>query len=489
LVLPSARAREPVPEADTIKLRINGEYELRQSLLTSYRLAPLDAGSAQLPQNARLYHWLRLRPLLLVGTHWEVRAEADFPRGMIYGQELSGVPDSGTDFERPQPMSGQLRVLKVTVRGKLGELSVGHTPAQLGMGLLDNDGDQPRWFGTPDRAATFERVELISGEPSSTLRLGATAELLFDDVRLSLLDGDQLWRVGLSARFAPSNRAWLKLLTRYETLRARDGREGVQTFVFDASGGFRARLRGKTTELFSEYEAAYQVGTAREPTAWAGTDSDSAVLALAGALRVGVAHEKVLAERRFAQLVVSLEWGLASGDADPTDHDVNRFVVASNHAVGLLLFGELMRFKTSRAQALLAEQAPEAGSARMFGLATSGGIAGATYLNPVLQVRPLPDLSLALGLVVASATTRVVDPSRVAADGERRNYDGGSVLGRSLGSELDLGGELRLPLDSPLELRLSLQGAVAFPGSAFEDEQGNGLGTQALGTAGLGLTF
>ncbi len=489
LVRATTRAAEPVPEPDTIKVRINGEYEARQSLLTSYRLAAIEGSAAKQEQNARLYHWLRLRPLLLVGTHWEVRAEADFPRGMIYGTELTHLPDTGTDFERAQPVSGQLRMLRVTARGKLGEISLGHTPAQLGMGILDNDGDQARSFGTPDRAPTFERLQLTSGEPSSKLRLSAAAELLFDDTRLALVDGDQLWRVGLSARFAPSERAWLELLTRYETLGARDGRRGAQAFVFDVSGGFRAAIRGTDGEIFGAYEAAYRIGNVDEPTAFAGTGSESSLLALGGAARVGVARMQTKANQRFAQLVVSLDWGLASGDEDPTDHDVNRFVMARNHGVGLLLFGELMRFKTSRAQALLAEQDPEAGNARVFGLATTGGIAGATYLNPVVVVRPDPQLDLSLGLVVASATGHVVDPSRVATDGERRNFDGGSVLGRSLGSELDLGARLRVPLDPPMQLRLSVEGGVAFPGSAFDDEQGHGLGTQALGTAGIGLTF
>jgi hypothetical protein len=40
-----------------------------------------------------------------------------------------------------------------------------------------------------------------------------------------------------------------------------------------------------------------------------------------------------------------------------------------------------------------------------------------------------------------------------------------------------------------MELRLSVEAGVAFPGSAFEDAAGNGRGTQAITTAGLGLTF
>ena len=248
-------------------------------------------------------------------------------------------------------------------------------------------------------------------------------------------------------------------------------------------------MPGRAGELFGEYEAIYAVGDVSEPTALAGRGGDRAVVGLAAATRVGLALERTENYRRFAHLVASLEWGMASGDADPTDDELHRFVINGNHGVGLLLFSELMRFKTSRAQALLEGVDPAAGRARVFGLATRGGVAGATYLNPVLLLRPTPDLTLKLGGVVASTTTNVVDPSRLARSGARENFDGGSPLGRSLGSELDVGGELSVPLDPPMQLRLSIEAAVAFPGSAFDDAEGHGLGTQAISTAGLGLTF
>jgi hypothetical protein len=115
-------------------------------------------------------------------------------------------------------------------------------------------------------------------------------------------------------------------------------------------------------------------------------------------------------------------------------------------------------------------------------------VAGAAYLNPVILVRPSPDFTLKLGAVVASTTGAFVDPSRIQS-GARRNFDGGSPAGRSLGTELDAGAEIALPIFAPNALRLSIEGALAFPGSAFDDAEGRALGTQALSTVGLGLTF
>jgi hypothetical protein len=327
-----------------------------------------------------------------------------------------------------------------------------------------------------------------SGSGDSTLRIGAAGDVLASDGRLSLTDGDQLLRVGLSASYAPSPRAHLDFLARYETLAKRDARGGAQNLLFDLSGAFRSPLPGRAGEVFGEYELAYRVGDVSEPTAL-GTGDDQSLACLAFATRAGVALERVENYRRFANLVVSLEWGMASGDADPTDDELHRFVMNPNHGVGMILFGEILRFKTSRAQALLASKDLAAGNARVEGLATRGGVAGANYLNPVLLVRPTPDLALKIGGVVASATTNVIDPGALAANGTRQNFDGGTPRGRSLGTELDLGGELTLPLDAPLLVRLSLEGAVAFPGSAFNAENGRRLGTQALTIAGLGLTF
>lgn len=493
VALPSTRAREALPEPKAVKVRIDGEYEVRQSVLTALPLPVFDESPPTLDQASRLFHWLRLRGLLLLSTHAEVRAEVDLPRGMIYGRELQAVPDNGTDFDHIQPVRVQPRVLRATARSSLGELTFGHTTTQLGMGLVDADGDQPRWFGTPDRPATYERLALRSGTADSSLRVGASGDLLFDDGRLSLANGDHALRFGLNVRFAPHPRVHSELTARYETLAKRNGWGGAEAFFADLSGGFRSPIAGRSGEFFGEYEAAYRVGTVSEPTAFGAAGDGQSLATLAFAARAGVALERVENFRRFAHVVASLEWGIASGDADPTDDELHRFVMNPNHGVGLILFSEVLRFKTSRAQALLLRAAGNSGRARVQGLASGGGVAGASYLNPVVLVRPTPDLTFKLGAVVASATTSVVDPSALAGapDGQRtrRNFDGGSPLGRALGTELDLGGELAVPLDAPLLLRLSVEAGVAFPGSAFADAEGHGLGTQAITTAGLGLTF
>lgn len=487
VALPTTQASMPEPEPETIKVRLHGEYELRQSFLSALPLgqAPPNGGDRErLAQTSRLFHWMRLRGRALFGERAELRIEADAPHGLVYGEALELVPDSGTDFERIQPVRATPRMLRLTLRSQVGEVSLGHTTTQLGLGLVDADGDQPRWFGIPYQPATYERVQLLSGSQGSTLRVGAAADLLFKDGVLSLLDGDRLLRVGLSARYAPNPGTHLDLLARYESLAQRDARRGAQLVVLDLSGGLRRRIPGSAGEVFADFEAVYRVGAVNEPTAFAVGD-DQALAAGAFATRAGVALEREHDLRRFAHLVASLEWGMASGDADPSDDELHRFVMNPNHGVGLILFSEILRFKSARSQA----QRDFGSEQRLERASTRGGVAGATYLNPVLAYRPLPDLTLKVGAVVASATSAWVDPVSVESGSQRSNFDGGSPFNRSLGREIDVGIEHTLALEPPTLARLSLEGALAFPGSAFDDAEGHHLGTQKLLTAGLGLTF
>ena len=334
------------------------------------------------------------RQLLLFGETLELRAEADVPRGMVLGGEPQDIPDNGTDFDRQQPVRLHARMLRATLRNPLGELSLGHTTTHVGMGIVDHDGDQPRFFGSPDRPSTYERLQLLSGRADAALRVFASGDILFEDGRFSLVEGDQLLRVALGTLYAPNRGSQLGLFARYESLQPKPAYGGTQSFVFDSSGRFRSKLAGSAGEVFGEYEAVYRLGDVSEASPQSGAGVQRATSSLAGAARLGVAFERVANHRRYGALVVSLEWGMASGDADPTDNELHRFVMNPNHAVGLILFSEVLRFKTSRAQALLANANAKAGRAPAEGVATRGGVAGASYLNPVLLLRPSPDLCL-----------------------------------------------------------------------------------------------
>ena len=68
-----------------------------------------------------------------------------------------------------------------------------------------------------------------------------------------------------------------------------------------------------------------------------------------------------------------------------------------------------------------------------------------------------------------------------------RNYDGGDASKHNLGMELDLGIDGRVRLGGAARLQLGAEGGVLFPGNVFDDASGQGLGTQWLVNAKVGM--
>jgi hypothetical protein len=210
-----------------------------------------------------------------------------------------------------------------------------------------------------------------------------------------------------------------------------------------------------------------------------------------GALaRLGAVATRGAGQRRWGKWGIMLEWGYASGDADPGDGVDRRFVTNPARRVGLILFDEVLRWKTARAQAALADQRtgqrPMAAAAT---LPTAGGVSGATYLALQWLYRPLPNLDLRASTLLAQSTSDVVDPARLLAKGQWTNFDGGDPSHRDLGVELDLATELRQPLDNGLGMSLGAEGGVLFPGRAFAAGNDTTMTTQALVRARFGFYF
>jgi hypothetical protein len=203
-----------------------------------------------------------------------------------------------------------------------------------------------------------------------------------------------------------------------------------------------------------------------------------------------VAREAREGKLRWGDVVAELEWGYASGDSDPSDGVSKRFTMDPNHNVGLVLFDQVMAWKTARAATIaqdpkIVNRAPPG----LDFLPSRGGVFGATYLNPRVVVRPRPWLDLKAGALIAQTTADFVDPFHAAALGSFVNYDGGDPTRHDLGVELDAGFMTRIAFRQGTTIALGAEGGVLFPGHAFDNAAGRMLESQYLANLKVGVLY
>jgi hypothetical protein len=546
LRLDTGRGAAEVPDPDALRFVIHGEEQLRFQAQRTFPMVPTASRIASRPglaedshgQNAFLSHWLRVTPRLLLRDRVELVAQADLVTGVLLGDEAH---DTSADASPRDALNGfynvQPRWLYVTFDVPFGVMRIGQQPNHWGMGLLWNDGDHPTLFGDYRYGSISDRIaiEARPGGAGSGVVLGLAGDLVFRDPYARLVRGEQAIQGVASAAYerGPSRIGLFGTLRRQEN----DGTGGTALFpatgrlaalTLDLHGRLAARVPGEEAFVYGEAEIAMVWGAsvaARSPEA---PEDTKAIRAYGGAAVVGFVHRAwdvpfqrdgasapgaasgdargergVVAASAprgpspsrgvpYGDLVAQIEVGHASGDDDPRDATQGRFTFDPNHRIGLLLFDEVLRFQTARsATAALDPQATGTGQPTrgLDQLPTNGGVAGAQYVNPTVVVRPAHWLDLKGGLVVAQATTDVVDPYRVGTTGASANYRGGNRASRDLGLEVDAGFEARIPLEYGLLAQVGAQAGLLLPGRALANDLGEGLPPQWVAIGRLGLLF
>ncbi|MCB9590274.1 MAG: hypothetical protein H6718_32985 [Polyangiaceae bacterium] len=508
-VLESARAPFLRPDPEVATGQIRGEYQFRVTGLSDLPLKARPGGPDSLGQTLRVEHWLRLTPRFLFRDDLELVGQIDVPRGFIAGQETQEVGSAEEPYDERFPVKVAPRWLYLTWNSPIGVFRVGQQPSHWGLGLVANDGNHQSLFGDYRGGSIVERVLFATkpGGKDSKVVVAAAGDLVFKDRTADLTDDEYAWQGVLALTYStdsrppdpekPANQIGLYAVYRNQSREAQSAPglefdEHLEVVALDTSGSFNAKLPGEIGHVFGGFELAYLLGstdqlrTRQEVRA----NEREQIRAFGGALQLGAVLTEGTGEDRYGRWVMQMEYGWASGDADPNDGTSRRFTFESNHNVGLILFDEVLAWKTARA-AVIAEdqgltQRPAPGSEF---LPSDGGIFGATYLYPTIVFRPLRQLDLKAGLVLAQTTADFVDPVAVTTEGRFVNYDGGDARSRDLGLELDAGVEYRWALNYGINLELGAQGGVFFPGKAFDDAQGNSLGTQYIGVGRMGLQF
>jgi hypothetical protein len=509
LVLETGRL-EPKPiDPATVTVQIHGEYQLRYRAMTDLRLEPPIGQPAvsTLGQSQYLYHWLRLGLRIQIRDRVAVVVQADIPRGMIVGDTTQEVTASRDSLASAQWYGIYPRYLYVEYNSPVGVFRLGQQGSHWGMGILANDGDHPTLFGDYRRGSIVERLfyattPLGAGTP---LVLALGGDLVFQDATADLLSGDRAFQaVGAVMYRTKDAEIGVYGVGRHQERSA----QSVDTFtpfvetltagVVDVEGRFDAPVPGtKSGFVYGQMEAATIFGSTSflrgawsQPINPTAPRPDELIRSYGGAATLGAVHVRGEGADRWGDVAGEVEVGYASGDADPSDGTTKRFTFDENHHVGLVLFDQVLRWKTARSATIAQDPAIVArGAPGLELLPSNGGVFGAEYVNPRVVFRPRRWVDLKAGVVVAQTTADLVDPFQFAALGNARNYDGGDPKKHDLGVEVDLGAAFRVPLEKYATIQAGVEAGVLFPGHAFDDAAGNRLANQYLSSVQVGLQF
>ena len=504
LVLDDARVAFVPPVKDTLRFDAHGELQLRYESLSALKLTPPigDRTREFLGQRNYATTWLRVGAQLLVSDKLKFVLQAEFLPRWILGDLTENVSAAG-DNARDQhvPSLVRLRYAYLDWTTPIGLLRVGQVGNNWGMGILANNGDRPMIFGDYRFGSIVERIAFATrpGGKDSPFVIALAGDAVLQDATSKWSLGDRTYQAVLSAYYEKGNsQLGFFGVRRWHNVReevADQGRNKLYVWVADVAGKHTVKV-AEDVFAYGAFEIAHINGKTNAIRSTAEFNEQD-VRSWGGAAMVGVVKRGKLAPRdgapdTYGQLVAQLEGGYASGDANPYDGVIKRFTFDPNHQVGLLIFPFAMHFHTARAAsnaqdpALTARPLP----GTRF-LVSNGGVFGATYVNPVVVFRPVPQVDLKAGAVIAVASSDVVDPYRttVSSTGGDQNYTGGSPKARDLGLELDGGFEWRYRIPGSITLQLGAQAGVFFPGHAFDDAKGNRAKTQSIVQGRFGVQF
>jgi hypothetical protein len=506
LVLDTGRFSAPEARETSTNFSVHGEYQLRFRAYSDLPLQqPIGAApgvSEDLGSNYHLYHWLRIKPVFQYQKAFKVVGEIDIPRGMIVGDTTDQVGAATDPLDEERWYDVFPRQLYMQYLTPIGLLRIGHQTSHWGMGILANDGDHPTLFGDVKRGAIVERLLFATrpGGADHPLAVALGGDFVFEDSRADALDNeDRALQAIAAVRWdTPGFELGVYGVFRHQERDAESVdaltpfTEELTVGVADIAGKFNYPIAGNDAYLFGEFEFAFIAGTTNfvRNIVLTREGEEEEIRSFGGAGRLGIVKEGFCSDERYGELVVTMEYGYASGDADPYDGVTKRFTFVEQHNVGLVLFDHVLAWKTARAATVAGDPGVVARPAPGLDfLPSQGGVFGASYFNPTFVVRPRHWLDLKGGVVIAQATADFVDPFHAGALGDYANYDGGDERNTDLGVELDAGADARIPISDWVKLQLGIEGGLLFPGGAFDDAVGNKLPKQYLLNSKVGLQF
>jgi len=355
----------------------NGHYRTRALGFDSLSLSPDHDLSENLALG--LDHKLQLRPTWAITGNVALHAQLDLLAGSGWGSTTDTWTDSVSgeaidatsadgvtagDSANTSMTNINVRRLWGDVYTQYGRLRVGRMPLEWGAGMLFNPGLDPN----SDYGDTTDRIQF-------TTRLAG----------VYLVGAWDLIQEGYLNTNDDIQAANLALAYRTETV----------------SAGFLNRYKFRTDPGFRSYTGDVWANAQLGPVH---VETEIALVLGSGALSEEVDEVDISAFGALLELGgsiqeynVGLQFGIASGDEDPTDKDLNTFHFDREHNVGLLMFEEAL-------PTLSAETPNSTNSGREYGAARTGdGVSNAQYVKPSLGYSPNERVTLTLSALLARA--------------------------------------------------------------------------------------
>jgi len=399
----------------------------------------------------------------LVGDPW------DIPRFQDARQRQDiGVLDDGDAFV---PRRG-------SISGRLGPVGVeaGLVTSHWGLGMVANDGaHDPVGFGVSefgDRVLRLRVGTALLGEPGEAgpLRVGVAGDRVVEDDTARLDFGQAAWQGIGSVVWVGEDGARYGLYGVYRNQTEADLVRKTEAGVLDLF--VSQPLSVGDNSLTLALEAAGIRGSTSRSTSYNSREG------------LAIRSAGLAAQARFALpddvIAATLRGGWASGDGNPDDDTSHDFAFDRDFDVGMVMFDELGGAVEAAAYSQLTDPQYSAVPAEgIDAIVSEGAFRRAAFVQPIVELKPKPWLSLKTGAVLAWQTAPIAQPFETYQNGGNpTNHLGEATTGYALGTEVDWAIGLG---DTPTEIaglttrpQLLVQGGHLF---ASDDFGGSTTGT------------
>lgn len=376
----------------------------------------------------------------------------------------------------------------------IGLLRIGRQPVRVGAGITAHDGARRNRWGVSEFSDTADRIlfgtkldEAIkiavdpTREPDLSLDRGLIFGLFYDFMKQDQpqYTGDDLRQMGVAFDWRLKDVEflgfmWDRINLATNIVYLNNAEFDTDIFGFPTNLGFEVgdlvleaqymHINGRTSEIAEGFAALGSGGTERQ--------------------RIIAHGARIQADYTIGPATFTIELDYASGDDDPrTSNPITSFSFARDLNVGLLMFEHILRFESARSVAVGVENLSslDVESFPLTEVQTEGRFTNAMAIFPQVYIDLLNTainrVHTRIGVLMAwaAADRGVVDPilTTLAVDGNEIsddivNFHGGRG-GSFYGTEIDL----QLGWKYKEHFEWIVEGAYLFPGSGFEDENGD----------------